>query len=95
MKFDLDAIPDVLRKTVDEGIVYVDGEEVGSVQRFTGKFHEDLPLEPGSHEVVVRLADGRELDTEAGIEPGHVTHLLLRFSDKPVKFESRTPVGPE
>jgi hypothetical protein len=79
LKFDLDAIPKADRVNVENGIVYFDGLEIGSVRKITGAFHHSFPVKPGAHEIVIHLADGRELDTRAGIEPGHVTHLLLRF----------------
>ena len=92
LKFDLDNIPEADRKTAESGIVYVDRAEIGTVKQFAGRLHSPLHLAPKTYEVSVQLADGRELNTTVAIMPGHVTHVLLRFSQKPA--ETKPPAGP-
>jgi len=94
LKIELGAIQESERDAVKQGVVYVDGIEMGTVKQFTGIWHEPLPLAPGSHEVVVRLADGRELATTLGIVPGHVTRLLLRFNKPAPKPNPNLDLGP-
>jgi hypothetical protein len=79
LKFDLDLIPKDERELVKRGIVYVDGAEVGKVDNFEGFWSSALQLAPGTHEVIVLLKDGRQMETTVGIQEWRITHISLRF----------------
>jgi hypothetical protein len=88
IKFDLEQIPKSDKKAVDEAGVYLPSEEgengyLGKVGSFSGRFHRSLPLSPGTYDVAIALADGREIAMSVTVQPQRVTHVALRLGEPP------------
>jgi hypothetical protein len=95
IKFDLNQIKKGAdRKAVDQAGVYLPDKEgktgyLGAVGNFSGILHKALPLAPGTYDLKVVVADGRELDMIVEVQPGRVTHVALRF-DEPSSAEQES-----
>lgn len=81
LKFNLDLIPKDERKLVKKGIVWVDGSEVGIVNRFDGAWNSRISVSDGTHQLVVKLPDGRDFETEITVYAGQALHVYLRFQN--------------
>lgn len=81
--FDLDEIPKEDRKAVMNGQVLLDGENAtyGRVKNFSGIFRV-LHVEPGTHDVVVKIAGG-EIAMTVAVQEHRTTHVALSFDQKP------------
>lgn len=79
LKFQLELVPKNERKMVEQGIVSVDGAEVGIVNRHDGFWNGAIPVSSGDHEVVVEHPDGRVFRTQVFVQQGQILHIYLRF----------------
>jgi hypothetical protein len=100
IKFDLGQIKvKADRKAVREAGVYLPDENgksgyIGSVGNFLGK---RLPLDPGTYDLTVVLADRRELNVSIIVQPGRVTCVALRLDQPPAQTtaQSGEPAQPK
>lgn len=79
VKFDLSLVQEKDRAMAKNGVLVVDGNEFGVVNRHDGFWNGVLSLDPGTHTIEILLEDGRVFQTRISLEFGRVVTLYPRF----------------